>query len=206
MKIKVGDLRRIIREVAEETAEGGADLGALSAAIDDLAATWNSWSVRRRATDAPDVEVMGDESRHIDAVRFLVGDQGTEKWAQKLGQEKIAALKADTEAADWIVAADVLPWPSDDVAVRVAILKAWTTDYRGERRSYPGDVAFLAEAGIAPPEPTVGVASSMADIQIPGGQWMRLVLGVSSGDIMGALNKIAAADKERRAPKRRGRR
>ena len=200
MKIKVGDLRKIIREVAEDAA--AEETAALSAAIDDLAATWNSWSGRRRAADDADVEVMGAAAKHISAVRVLRKDQGTDKW----GPEKAAAAKNDDDAAAWIADADALPWPSSDLTVKVAILKFWATDYRGERRSYPGDVAFLAEAGIAPPEPTVGVKSSMADIQIPGGEWMRLVLGVKSGDIMGALMKIHSADAARRAPKRRGRR
>ena len=183
--------RRAVRAVAE----GGGeliDLSALSARIDRLASTWNRWSVRRRAKDDPDMEVMGEESRHIDAVRTIRQDQGTEKWASRLGPDKVAAYVSDPDARAYVADADSLPWPSQGVDVRVAILLAWTTDYKGERIVYPGDAAFLARSGIGAPQPTVGVASSMADIQILGGEWMRLVLGVTSGDVMSARIKISA--------------
>lgn len=203
MKIKVGELRKIIREVAEEVGgSSGGSLGALAAAIDDLAATWKEWSAT--VTDSTGFTKYGDAASNIDAVRVLRNDAGTDKWDASTKE----AAAANREAAAWVAAADALPWPSDDVALKVAIMRRWVHNYKGQSLRWTSDDAYITAAGFEPPEPSVLLKPAMSDIQLEGNQWMRLVLGVSGGAVAAATEKIRktaedAAAARRKAPARR---
>lgn len=183
MKIKVGQLRQIIREVAEDAAAEAAaeDTAALSAAIDDLASTWNKWSAR--VTSPTGFSKYGDDASNIDAVRILRKDQGTEKW----GADAHDAAEGNAAAAQWVADADALPWPSSDIEVKVAILKHWV---KGSSSKWDGK--FLESKGVAMPTPGVNVQPSIADIQIAGGEWMRLVLGVPGNKVAGAMYRLSS--------------
>ena len=202
MKIKVGELRKIIREVAEEVGGSSGSLDALAGAIDDLAATWKEWSAT--VTSPTGFTKYGDAASNIDAVRVLRRDAGTDKWD---AATRAAATK-NPEAAAWIAAADALPWPSDDVALKVAIMRRWVHDYRGQSLRWSRDDAYITAAGFQPPEPSVLLKPAMSDIQLEGNEWMRLMLGVPGGAIAAATEKIRktaedAAAATRRRPRRR---
>ena len=145
MRIKLGQLKAIIREVAE----GGGDAVALGAAIDDLTERWNDW-ISLEANEGP---FMGSGAKgergakYITGVRIILGDEAASRWK---GVEGYAALP---EAIDFARGVEAIPWPSDDVTVRGAILALWAGEARYAR-------AWLEEHGIAAPTPRVPLGRS----------------------------------------------
>jgi hypothetical protein len=145
MRIKLGQLKAIIREVAE----GGGDAIALGAAIDDLTERWNDW-ISLESNEGP---FMGSGAKgergakYIDGVRVILGDENASRWSNAA---EYAALPEAQEFARGVAA---IPWPSDDVTIRGAILALWAGESRYAR-------PWLEEQGIAAPTPRVRLGRS----------------------------------------------
>jgi hypothetical protein len=190
MKIKVGELRRIIREVA---GAAGKSTSELAAALDELAATWNEWSSMEAKGDIPGTSGYSG-AKLMSGVRVILGDAAAVRWPNA------SELAADPEAQEYAAAVEALPWPTDDVSVRAALVQPWVSSTRDAAVA-----AVLGRAGLEVPVPRVRLAPS--PFAGHGGGWKAVVLGgLSYAERVAADAAVEDEENRMRRPTARGKR
>ena len=118
MKIKVSDLRQIIREVMENTRVSSS----LTIDLDWLADKWNEWSgLTSKGAPLPGMEKMSGAG-NMTAVRALLGDPEALKRSTPEEFEKDYP-----EAVEFVEKVKRLQWPSEEKEVKAALASIWFT-------------------------------------------------------------------------------